>query len=34
MGDLVNRRATTAVATVVVVLIVGLNAFLISQTLM
>ena len=34
MGGLVNRRATTAIATVVVVLIVGLNAFLLSQTLL
>jgi manganese transport protein len=33
MGGLVNRRSTTAVATVVVVLIVALNAFLLSQTL-
>ena len=33
MGGLVNRRTTTAVATVVVALIVGLNAFLISQIL-
>ena len=34
MGGLVNRRSTTAVATVVVVLIVGLNAFLLAQTLL
>lgn len=34
MGGLVNRTTTTAVATVVVVLIVGLNAFLISQILL
>ncbi len=34
MGGLVNRRATTAIASVVVVLIVALNAFLISQTLL
>ena len=34
MGGLVNRRSTTAVATVVVVLIVGLNAFLLTQTLL
>jgi manganese transport protein len=33
MGGLVNRRATTAVATVVVALIVSLNAFLLVQTL-
>jgi manganese transport protein len=32
MGGLVNRRATTAVATVVVVLIVALNGFLLVQT--
>jgi manganese transport protein len=32
MGGLVNRRATTAVAGVVVVLIVGLNLFLLTQT--
>jgi manganese transport protein len=34
MGGLVNRPATTAVATVVVTLIVGLNAFLLSQLLL
>jgi manganese transport protein len=34
MGGLVNRRSTTAVATVVVALIVGLNAFLLSQILL
>ena len=34
MGGLVNRRSTTAIATVVVALIVGLNAFLLSQTLL
>jgi manganese transport protein len=33
MGGLVNRRTTTAVATVVVALIVALNVFLISQIL-
>jgi manganese transport protein len=32
MGDLVNHRVTTAVATVVVTLIIGLNAFLLYQT--
>ncbi len=32
MGALVNRRATTAIATVVVALIVSLNVFLIYQT--
>ena len=32
MGGLVNRRATTAVATVVVALIVSLNVFLLYQT--
>jgi manganese transport protein len=32
MGTLVNRRATTAVATVVVTLIVSLNVFLLYQT--
>ena len=32
MGGLVNRRATTAVATVVVALIVSLNVFLLFQT--
>ena len=34
MGGLVNRRSTTAVATVVVVLIIALNAFLVAQTLL
>ena len=34
MGGLVNHRATTAVATVVVTLIVALNGFLLSQTLL
>jgi manganese transport protein len=33
MGGLVNRRSTTIAATVVIALIVGLNLFLISQTL-
>ena len=32
MGTLVNRRPTTAVATVVVALIVSLNVFLLYQT--
>jgi manganese transport protein len=32
MGALVNRRVTTAVASVVAVLIIGLNAFLLGQT--
>ena len=32
MGALVNRRITTAVASVVAVLIIGLNAFLLGQT--
>ena len=32
MGALVNRRATTAIATVVVALIVSLNVFLLYQT--
>jgi manganese transport protein len=32
MGALVNRRATTAIATVVVALIVSLNIFLLYQT--
>ena len=32
MGDLVNHRVTTAVAAVVVTLIIGLNAFLLYQT--
>ena len=34
MGNLVNRRATNVVAYVVVALIVGLNLFLLQQTLM
>ena len=34
MGGLVNRLATTAVATVVIALIVVLNAFLLSQILL
>jgi manganese transport protein len=33
MGDLANRRPTTAVATVVVAAIVALNVFLIAQAL-
>jgi manganese transport protein len=33
MGGLVNRRSTTMAATVVIALIVGLNLFLITQTL-
>jgi manganese transport protein len=32
MGDMVNRRHTTVVATVVVTLIIGLNAFLLFET--
>jgi manganese transport protein len=32
MGALVNRRATTAIATIVVALIVSLNVFLLYQT--
>jgi manganese transport protein len=32
MGDYVNRRATTAVASVVAAMIIGLNAFLLYQT--
>ncbi len=32
MGDLVNHRITTALATVVVTLIIDLNAFLLYQT--
>ncbi len=32
MGQLVNRRATTAVAWVVATVIVGLNVFLLAQT--
>ena len=33
MGSLVNRRGTTAAATVVAVVIIGLNFFLLQQTL-
>jgi manganese transport protein len=33
MGALVNRRSTTALASVIATLIVGLNAFLLQQTL-
>ena len=32
MGALVNRRATTVVASIVAALIIGLNAFLLEQT--
>ena len=34
MGGLVNRRSTTAAAVVVTVVIVGLNVFLLQQTLL
>jgi manganese transport protein len=34
MGGLVNRRSTTAAATVVTIVIVGLNVFLLQQTLL
>src|SRR4029078_13308938 len=34
MGVLVNRRATTVVAAVIAVLIVGLNVFLLEQTIL
>ena len=34
MGALVNRRSTTVVAVVITTLIVGLNAFLLEQTLL
>ena len=34
MGTLVNRRSTTAAAVVVTIVIVGLNAFLLEQTLL
>jgi manganese transport protein len=34
MGSLVNRRATTVAAVVIAVLIIGLNAFLLEQTLL
>ena len=34
MGGLVNRRSTTAAAVVVTIVIVGLNAFLLEQTLL
>jgi Mn2+/Fe2+ NRAMP family transporter len=33
MGVLVNRRATTVVAACITVVIVGLNVFLLEQTL-
>ena len=33
MGSLVNRRGTTAAATVVAAVIIGLNFFLLQQTL-
>ena len=33
MGGLVNRRSTTMAATVVTALIVGLNVFLVVQTI-
>ncbi len=32
MGALVNRRATTVVASIVAALIIGLNGFLLEQT--
>jgi manganese transport protein len=32
MGELVNRRGTTAVASVVAALIIALNAFLLFET--
>ena len=34
MGGLVNRRSTTAAAVVVTIVIVGLNVFLLQQTLL
>jgi manganese transport protein len=34
MGSLVNRRATTVAAAVITVVIIGLNAFLLEQTLL
>jgi manganese transport protein len=34
MGELVNRRLTTVAASVVAALIVGLNLFLLSRTLL
>jgi Mn2+/Fe2+ NRAMP family transporter len=34
MGDLVNRRSTTVLATAIAALIIGLNAFLLEQTLL
>jgi len=34
MGSLVNRPVTTAVATVVAAVIIGLNVFLLQQTLL
>jgi manganese transport protein len=33
MGSLVNRRTTTALASAVAAVIIGLNAFLLEQTL-
>jgi manganese transport protein len=34
MGELVNRRLTTGLASVVAALIIGLNVFLLHQTLL
>jgi manganese transport protein len=34
MGTLVNRRVTTVLASVVAIVIIGLNAFLLEQTLL
>jgi len=34
MGGLVNRRSTTVLATAIAVLIIGLNVFLLEQTLL
>ena len=34
MGTLVNRRVTTVLAAAIAVLIIGLNAFLLQQTLL
>jgi Mn2+/Fe2+ NRAMP family transporter len=34
MGSLVNRRGTTVLAGAIAVLIIGLNAFLLEQTLL
>jgi manganese transport protein len=34
MGSLVNRRGTTVLAACIAVLIIGLNAFLLEQTLL